>query len=144
MTTDAILSSGKQIVNRDYVDNKTWDDAHIVDVDWSKIKNKPTFNDTYSSMITWDPTAITNLGTDAFTSDAPVTLGNQLINKDYFDNNMDWNKLLNKPLYYPSQISSLFVDSNLNMNNNKLTGLPTPMDNTDAATKAYDDSKSEY
>ena len=148
-------------VTKIYVDTKTYaiNSGNITgNLPWSRIDNIPSFFPSKISLLTVDQGL--DLGSNAISTTKVPTSDNHVVNKLYLTNyqlvsanipnslitdakiyDVQWSKITNKPTAFPSSTSVLTLDSNLDFTSTtyKITGLPTPSANSDAATKKYVD-----
>ena len=134
-------SDDQDAVTKYYVDLKQYNinSANITEnLPWNRLSNIPAYFPTKTSMITADSNF--DIGNYKLMKNGSEVIG--LSNNFVLDNavtdpkiqTLNYNKLTSIPTSFPSKPSTMMIDSDIIMNNNKLT-VSTPTNDTQAANK---------
>ena len=131
-----------------YINDTSVTDPKIQSMNYNKLFNIPTSFPSKTSTTTVDSNL--DIGNYKFMKNGNEVIGlsNNSVLSNYINDNavtdskitsMNYNKLINVLTSFPSRSSTMTIDSDINMNTNKVT-VPTPTDNIQAANKQYVDT----
>ena len=135
-------------VYNNYINDNTVTDPKIQTVNFNKLFNLPASFASKTSMITSDSNL--DIGNYKFMKNGNEVIGltNNSVTTNYITDNavtdskilsLNYNKITNVLAYFPSKSSTMAIDSDINMNTNRII-VPAPTDSTQVVNKQYVDT----